>query len=183
MWMHNRIKGVWDAVEGKSLCENCFLMLILSSHVYWMSFMMILCVEEWSVSATLCCLRACNVIKKFDFGNLISSPTPCNVMHTNIHESCKDKFCGEAKDEFFISVTNWQIIHKSSVNTFNLYLCDLNFSPLSSRNIYVKHFTRLHSLAFCKTTTIVCLSLGTFFALRDSLYKTCIAWIVDLCRT
>lgn len=32
-----------------SLCENCFLLLILSFHVYWMSFMMILCVERSEV--------------------------------------------------------------------------------------------------------------------------------------
>lgn len=48
------------------------------------------------------CLRVCNVIKKFDFGNLISTPTQSDVLHA---ESCKaSEWISKCRDKLF---TTW----------------------------------------------------------------------------
>lgn len=129
------------------LCENCFLMLILNFHVYWMSFMMVSC-DERSVFATLYFLRVCNVIKKFDFRNL--KLTPSRIMRVVCRKlwKLKSEYAERKILRKFGDVNTWHAaVAVKQLNAHFIIVFNSIIVTSVTLKIYVKHFVHLHFLA------------------------------------
>jgi hypothetical protein len=112
-------------------------------------------------SATLCCLRACNVIKKFDFGNLILTPISNVVSCTPIF--MKVEKLSSKLDEFLCAVTNYSRLQLQCMQTL-FHLCDLSFSPFPTWNISA-NFSTVYNLLPCVKRQRLFVFLSDFFLL------------------
>lgn len=139
-------------MKGKSLCENCFLMLILNFHEYWIS----LTITSWV-------LLQLYVFSKFliSLRNLIQETWNRHLF--KLRKWCKGNFESYAVEMVMqqpARVDFDTMGQKNRSTKRGFHNCSPVLHPL--QQIYVKHFFHLHFLASKKRQELFAFHLNFF---------------------